>query len=58
MNDNYWMAPLGIVGMFLLGVMVIIGTAIEQTRIYNNCLKTNATMAYNEVDKMCKEFVK
>ena len=30
----------------------------ENDRIYNNCLTTNGTMAYNEADKMCKDIVK
>lgn len=49
---------------FALGLFVIIlllmmaGGRIEYERIYQKCLTNNSTMPYNEVTKMCKEFVK
>ena len=36
----------------------VMGQFSENDRIYNKCLTTNGTMAYNEADKMCKDIVK
>ena len=46
----------GLVASFFVGVMS--GGNFENTRIYKNCLKSNSTMTYADVDKMCKDIVK
>lgn len=46
----------GLVVSFFVGMMS--GSNFENKRIYDNCLKSNSTMPYGEVDKMCKDIVK
>lgn len=48
-----------VVGVFVIIILLMMGgEKIENQRIYQKCLTNNSTMTYNEVTKMCKEFVK
>ena len=58
MRNDYWIPPVIFVSVFLMFLIHWSGRLTESTRIYDNCLKNNGTMSYNEADKMCKEIVK
>jgi len=58
MNDNFWILPAAAVLFVILLLLMVGGGRIEYNRIYEKCLTNNSSMTYNEVTKMCKEFVK
>lgn len=58
MNDNFWILPFVVVAFMILMLLMFGGGHIEHQRIYEKCLTNNSSMPYNEVTKMCKEFVK
>jgi hypothetical protein len=58
MRDDFIIVPVAVVLFFLLLLLYVGGSKTENTRIYENCLTNNSTMTYNDVTKMCKEFVK
>ena len=62
MNDNFWVLPAvltaALVIFFLLVGLIMMGSKMENERIYEKCLTTNSSMVYNDVTKMCKDIVK
>jgi len=58
MNDNYWIFPVSLVAFFILIGLIMMGSKMENDRIYEKCLSTNSGMVYNDLTKMCKQLVK
>ena len=58
MNDNYWIFPVSLVAFFILIGLIMMGSKMENDRIYEKCLSTNSSMVYNDLTKMCKQLVK
>lgn len=58
MNDKYWIFPVSVVAFFILIGLIMMGSKMENDRIYDKCLSTNSGMVYNDLVKMCKELVK
>lgn len=58
MNDNFWFLPAALIAFLLLFGLIMMGGKMENERIYEKCLTNNSSMSYNDVTKMCKEFVK
>ena len=59
MNDAFAFLMVGLTVCFLcfMGGGVV-GTNIENNRLYDKCLSNNTTMVYSEVVAMCKNQVK
>lgn len=58
MRDDYWIIPVIFVTVVVIVMLLMAGSKMEASRIYDNCLKNNGTMTYADVDKMCKDIVK
>lgn len=58
MNNDFWVYPVLLVGCIFMVILVVVGGKIENYRLYDKCLTTNSSMAYNDLTKMCRELVK
>lgn len=56
--ENPFTTAIIFTSIFLIAGALLVGSSLENSRLYKKCLQSNSSMIYIEVDKMCREFVK
>ena len=57
MNDDNFL-PITAFVVFVSVLMYMVGWALTEKRIYDNCLKSNSTMIHYEAVAKCRDIVK